>query len=159
MQNKGISPLIQVIILIGLVVSIVGIIFTWGEDLVERTSKSSESEFIPLLELTNIRLTLTEAKITNFESNPLAAPPPQTVTFKIRNDSDQTIESFIIYLVASNEDKVLLNNEYVVNIFPLEEKEFSLTFDDIPDRDHFELIPRINGKAMNYKIKFTPIVI
>ena len=152
MGRKGISSLVQVMILIAMTVSLITILFSWGENLLKRTEKSSESEFVGLNQLTNVQLTLSEAKLI---TSPLAGSDI-TLDVKIRNDGDHTIESFVIYMITTSGEKIVIHNAFPANLAPLEEKVFSIKFQDNLNKEYFEIFPRIKEKVVNYKIKFIP---
>lgn len=161
MSKKGISPLISVILLIGLTVAVVTIIGTYGKDLFKTTSESAQSTVEQFQIERQLNLILENATLDTIlrtgDPGEPPLPPITTVVIIITNQADMTIDKFIVHRYKTDGTRELINDSLTANIGPFEQKELTFKYEKFGEADYFQLIPKIDGRATNYKIKFTPI--
>ena len=154
MYKKGVNPLISAILLIGFTVALATLTATYGKDLFKTTSESAKSK----LEQFNI-----EKQLNLIIDNATVSPPrtgapgdPSLVELNIINNADLTIEEFIIHRYKIDGTRELIDDSYTANIEPFQQKSLQYNYVDDGLTGYFELIPKIDGKVINYKLKITP---
>lgn len=159
MHKKGISPLISVVILTALTVAIVITVTVFGRNI----TKLQQAEVNETLEKFKIekQLNLIVEKATSCEGNPDSCPIVGEVSYianiKIVNRADITIEEWIIQRILKDGTTELIDSSYTFPLGPFETKELGFNHGiTVCNTDYYRIIPKINGKASNYKLEVIP---
>ena len=148
MFKTGKTPLIADVLFVGITVALISGLAIWAQDLYINSIKESEASLSQLKIETRFQWELVSAKITENEGS-------KTVTATVKNNAEYTINEFIIFGYKADE-RILINNALPGNILPYEQSDISFIHNH-ENIDYYELVPKINGNAMQSKsIQFVP---
>ncbi len=159
MDNKGISPLIATVLLISFVVILAGAVYYWANTSLEKAKGQAEEE-LDVMEASNkIDYKIDDA--TYVTGNVLRIIEGlvignnaniKKVRISLTNNGDLKIEKFIVLVYDINGD-VYVDGNFVVNLDLLEHKEVEFKFDasNLSEIDYFEIIPKIDDRAIESK--------
>ncbi len=178
MQERGISPLIATILLVGLTVSIITVIVAWSQDIFKTVSESSEESLNQFKLEQTVRMTVESAKITKNQEALTAkstpqektiqqkeelkketssqAPEEKTVSVTLTNEADVEIDSFKIIVHYKNKEKDMINIRERGE--PRKRKKLEFTIHEKGrGREYIEIIPVINEREIRSgSVKITP---
>ena len=165
MNNKGISPLIATVLIIFFVVTIAGTVIFWATGLLERSTEKAEGELDILEAESEIDYSVDDAVFVSGERTIISRiiqglvvddSNLKKVKISLSNNAEFEIRYFIVR-VFDVDGKVYVNDNFEVNLEPFGFKEVIFEFDasGLGEIEYFEIMPKINDRAIeNKKIKF-----
>ena len=97
MNNKGISPLIATVLIIGFTVALAAIIITWGSSFVQRTQRQ-------VGEQADFSIVCSQLDFDIISANCSIKPPMALMTATFTSNSAQTISDIILRAYDENND-------------------------------------------------------
>ena len=171
MQERGISPLIATILLVGLTVSIITVIVAWSQDIFKSVSESSEESLTQFELEQKIRVTVESAIIRTTENQGIQAlksaqeetmpsspqlPEEKTVSITLTNQAEIAIDAFRIIVYYKNKERDMINIQKTVEPWKSTELEVSIQ-EKGREREYIEIIPMINEREiLTGSVKITP---